>query len=100
MADSKHNAESTDRGYPGYGQPAPYGGYPQQPAMAYGQAAGYYNQSPPPPQPGYGQPAYGYGQPPPPPVIVQQAPPQKNNDGLCLGCALGACLCCCCEWCC
>ncbi|CAG8507207.1 169_t:CDS:2 [Dentiscutata erythropus] len=66
---------------------------------------GYY--PPPPQQPqGYYPPPpaqqSGYYQPTPPPQVVvqQQTPPEKKDNSLCLGCALGACLCCCFEECC
>ncbi|KAF8977880.1 hypothetical protein BGZ46_007050 [Entomortierella lignicola] len=98
--------------HPAYGQPA-YGeaasyqpGYPNQP---YGNApTGYAS-----PQPGYGQqPAPGgYGYPPShaqgyypqtpaqgQPVIIQQVRPQQTAaDDACLGCCMGATLCCCLE---
>ncbi|KAK3820563.1 MAG: hypothetical protein JOS17DRAFT_755988 [Linnemannia elongata] len=112
---------STDKGYypttapPQYPQQA--AGYPQQ-SSPYG-APGY-----PPAQSPYGQPGYppqaypqqpgypqqGYPTPTPqgyyaqspaqPTVIIQQAPQHHHHkddktDDLCMGCALGACLCCC-----
>ncbi|KAL1914706.1 uncharacterized protein VTP21DRAFT_7964 [Calcarisporiella thermophila] len=69
---------------------APSYGAPQQP---YGQDSRY-GGSPygaPPQQGGY------YSPQPAPNVVYMQQQPQKNSMGndLCLGCALGACMCCC-----
>jgi hypothetical protein len=65
---------------PGYGQPPPGYGQPQQPQ--YGQPAPGYGQPQPQPQygqqqpvPGYGQPAPAYGQPPAP---AYGQPPQQQ----------------------
>ncbi|WP_327291114.1 hypothetical protein [Streptomyces sp. NBC_01198] len=72
---------------PGYGQPQPGFGPPQQPQPGYG-----YPQQPQPPQQGYGypqqqqaygqQPGYGYGQPP--------AAPQGGGNGKRTGIIIGA----------
>ncbi|KAK9765455.1 hypothetical protein K7432_006211 [Basidiobolus ranarum] len=86
-------------GPPQHGQPQ-YNPYPQPPAQGYypdaGQAAHYQGGGTPytPPPQGY----YPPQQQQPQTVVVQQ--PAKKNDGLCLGCAVGACLCCCFDICC
>ncbi|KAI8915510.1 hypothetical protein DFJ77DRAFT_462905 [Powellomyces hirtus] len=75
VAQPQNSFQSGNSGQQGYGQQQ----YPQQGAMQQQQY----------PQQQYYQPQPG------PTTVYQQQPQKSNNDGLCAGLALGACLCCC-----